>query len=705
MISWPLIRAIIYRQRWIFLSVVTIGLLIGLVMTILQKPLYDATASVRIEIGTQSIVQGGDLEQPLNTFNYNQYIQTEKMVLASRGMAETVYDTLPASIRTQLLKDHDFTSVPAAKRDSAKRAAGTSILAGGLSTSTPTQTLVLDITYTSENPALSAAIADAYADSFMLADVRKSMESNTYALDYLRKQVDQVQREVLSMEMDANNFAKANGIVSQSMTGAGSGDSEEADSGASGNAGSGTLKGANLMSVGNDYAKARTQRIAAEQRWRAAVNTPNDQLAEVQQNSTYQALLKQRADAAGKLADLESRYGASYPGVRELKAQQAATERQMSKIASDIKQSLRSDYEVLAKQEQALYAEVGVASDATLKEQDRRVRYGGIERQAEAKRRQLRVLMDRYNQISSAANVQPSTIRKLDNAQIPFSPSSPNMAKNLLIALALGIIGGLSAAAIRELFDDQVHADVDLEHKLGLPILGLTPFNQDVLHRGGEVPSSLAEAYSAIRIAIDASLPSAQKVIQITSSQSGEGKSLTSRVLAERNASAGRKTLLIDADLRKPSVHSQFGQSLAKYGIIEILSGDKMPEEVFLPGTPENLDVVPVGPIPTNPISILSSPSFQQFIERSRETYSRIIIDSPPVLGLGDAPLISHYVDGTVFVAEANKVTVGQIRNAIKRLRAANANIVGAVLTKFKAAEAGQHYGYAYDYYGYGKES
>jgi capsular exopolysaccharide synthesis family protein len=199
-------------------------------------------------------------------------------------------------------------------------------------------------------------------------------------------------------------------------------------------------------------------------------------------------------------------------------------------------------------------------------------------------------------------------------------------------------------------------------------------------------------------------MPRNRNVIQLTSSQAGEGKSTTAVILAELFAGLGRRTLLVDADLRRPGVAALLGTERPKVGFVEVLLGHVALEEAVVKGMHKNLEILPMGAIPPNPVEILGSQELRDFIAKYREEYSLIIFDSSPVLGLADAPMLAHLVDGTVFVLEANKLPFGRARAAVRRLSAAGGHVIGVILTKYRALEAGEPYDYQYDYYQYGRE-
>ena len=189
-----------------------------------------------------------------------------------------------------------------------------------------------------------------------------------------------------------------------------------------------------------------------------------------------------------------------------------------------------------------------------------------------------------------------------------------------------------------------------------------------------------------------------RKIVVVSSSVPGEGKSTTALAVAQNLARIGAKVLLVDADLRNPSMHRLFGADNSR-GFSNILSGAASLTECAQVGEDKNLWVVPCGPLPPNPADLLGGARVQAFLKEAHAAFDVIIIDAPPVLGLADAPLIASQVDGTVFIVESRGTRRGQARGAIRRLGMSNANLLGAVLTKLNVKTVGYGgYDYAYDY-------
>ncbi|MDT0509466.1 polysaccharide biosynthesis tyrosine autokinase [Novosphingobium sp. MMS21-SN21R] len=704
LINLSMIRGLLFRQRIILTGVVLAALVLGLVTTLLTKPIYQSTATVRIDPDGANIVQGQDLAPTIATNEIDRYMKTQGSVIMSQRMAFRVVDSLKLDQNDAFLGKAVSEGKPAeytAKQwQTMRREMAAGMVQGGVGVDIPIDNRVISINYSSGDPTMAKVIADAYADNFVQEDVRRALEANTYAQKYLQEQIAQISAKLQDAEMAANAYAKSNRIVSSPLAAA-SGDKAGASSAGP------TITVANLASVNGNYTQARAQRIATEQRWAAVSGMPALQLPEVQQNSAIQNLYSERGKVITQLSELRQRYGDSYPQVKEAKAQVASLDAQINRLGSDIKNSIRDQYQIALRQEQALSGELTKVSDQTLDEQDRRVRFNLLDREAGALRTQLAALLERYNQISSAANVRSGSISKLDAATQPGSPVTPNLIKNMLVALIMGVAVAVILAVLREAFDDRLRSSDDVERKLGVPLLGFTPYlsSEEVTKQAQDPFSSLMESYSSLRTSIDFAITGNHRVIQITSSQPSEGKSLTSSVIAKKYAELGRKTLLIDADLRKPTIAHLFGSKRSSIGFAEVLLGDVPLADALLKNTPDSLDVLPIGSIPTNPVELLSSQLLSDFIARCRDEYSLIIIDSSPVMGLADAPLISRHVDGVVFIVEANRSQFGQTKAAIRRLRNAGARIAGAVLTKYRSAEAGLSYDYIYNYYSYGSKT
>lgn len=698
LLNIAVLRAIVFRQRWLIAAVVALALVAGLVVTMLATPMYQARSTVRIEPYGLMVVETSNVDQGISANQIYDLMATQAEVITSRMLAERVAASLTSKQLDALLGREGDGARPAGMSDrqwdATSRETAVAVLQGSVSAETPTNNWIIGIDYNAPSPVVAADMANAYLDAFVNLDVDSSVENNEYAQTYLADQIQTVRARLQDAELQANAFARSRGLIIQPTATA----SDDEGGGSSP-----TLTGTNLGLINERAAKARADRIEAEQRWRTLQGLPTSQLAEVQESPVLQGLITQRATKQAELAELRQRYQDDFPQVVTARSQIAALDAQIERTSADIRAVARSDYLIARGREQALTSELNAITGATLSEQDTQVEYGVLDREAGALRQQLETLLQRYNEVSATANVRSGIVNPLDRAIQPGAPYSPNLFNNMLVALVLGL--GLAAvlSLLRELLDDKVRSFEDIEDRIGVPLLGHTPFVKDseIAEQEGNRFSPLMEAYTSIRSTLDFSLPRSRNVIQLTSSQAGEGKSTTALLLAQLFAQYGRRVLLIDGDLRRPTLAKELGIARPKAGLAEVLLGESELRDAVVAGPVENLDILAVGKLPSNPSEIFASSHLREFIERHRHDYSLIIFDSAPVLGLADAPLLASAVDGTIFVAEANKVQYRQMRAALRRLRRGGGNPLGLILTKYRALEAGQAYDYQYAYYRY----
>lgn len=696
-VAW--LRGALFRQRWLIGIIVVLALIAGTALTLVTPPTYQATATVRVSPWTSSIVEGQELDsQIISPSEIDQYLQTQIEILKSRKLAEQVAIELGLGKRNDFLGPDIDEARPAGRTDEQweddKIKMAAQGLQGSVSATMPNMSQIIAISVTSENPGLAAEIANAYAKAFVQADVRRGVDSNAFARDYLLEQIEKVRAKLSEAELAANAYARNAGIVTQETMGT----SEEG--------GAITVVGSNLSSVNQTFAQTRAARIAAEQKWRAIAKLPASQIPEVLSNPVVQDLTGERAKLNAELSVLRQRYSDDFPAIVDIRSRVALIDQQIERTGADVKASIRGQYEVARQQEQAMERELGAVTSDALVEQDSKVALAALDREADGLRAQLTNLLERFNQINAASNLQSTTITPLDTATVPRSPIAPSLTRNLLLAFVLGTALAAGLALMREVFVDQFRRGEDMETRLGLTFLGQTPYvkSEDLEAEEGNQFSTLMEAYAAIRSTIDYAVPRRGAVVQFTSSQASEGKSTTSLILAQLFARLGRNVLLIDADLRKPSVHALLDIERPNAGLAEVVLGHASFDEAKIETIRDNLTVLSVAGIPPNPVELLSSQAFADFIEARRAEFSMVIIDSSPMLGLADAGEVAKLSDATVFVIEANRTSLAQARSSIDRLLAVGANVLGGVLTKYRALEAGADYSQNYSYYHYGRD-
>ncbi|WP_288937943.1 polysaccharide biosynthesis tyrosine autokinase, partial [uncultured Sphingomonas sp.] len=314
-------------------------------------------------------------------------------------------------------------------------------------------------------------------------------------------------------------------------------------------------------------------------------------------------------------------------------------------------------------------------------------------------------LLQRYKEIGVANGVGVNNISIVDTADEPQRPSSPRLFVNLLISLLGGLALGAITAFVLEQMDEAFGDPGEVERKLGLPLLGSVPKVNDDHSPRDELldrKSDLVDAYLAISTNLGFTTEhGAPRSFSVTSTRPAEGKSTTALALATMLARASKRVIIVDGDMRSPSIH-HLGNVGHERGLSNFLAGEEAIEPLTFQMPDLGLTAMSAGPIPPNAAELLTGSRLGTLIDRLLERYDHVVIDGPPVMGLADAPLIAARVEGVVYAVESHGIRASQVKTALGRLAAANVRIFGGVLTKFEARRAAYGYGYEYGY-GYGR--
>jgi len=302
---------------------------------------------------------------------------------------------------------------------------------------------------------------------------------------------------------------------------------------------------------------------------------------------------------------------------------------------------------------------------------------------------------------SSDAITRSGTTRIVEPASVPGAPVSPNMRLNIAMAVALGLLLAGGVALLVEHMDDTVKSSEDVRFASGLATLGEVgrlPHDKDRIPLSSRgLPMHEAETFAILRTNVEfSSIAHPARVILVTSASSGDGKSTTSSNFAIACAEAGKTVALVDADLRRPTLHRAFNLDNSSGLTSLLLQNAAVDAEALKPTTHPNLFVVPSGPLPPNPAELLGWTGFDAVIEQIKSRVNLVVIDSPPLLAVADARILASKADATVLVVAQSVTRGGALRAAHDALARANANVLGVVINKVKRGRGG--YGYSYYY-------
>jgi capsular exopolysaccharide synthesis family protein len=456
---------------------------------------------------------------------------------------------------------------------------------------------------------------------------------------------------------------------------------------------------------------AEQQRIRAESNYQEMLAADQESLAAILESEVIQKLKQQRVDLQTERSQLARIYKDSYPDMVQLDAKIAEVNAEIGQEVATIRDSIRVEYQTRLREEAKLQESIAATREEILSLEENSTDFTVLKREVDTNRELYDGLLQRMKEVGVAAGIANNNISVVDAAPVPRGPHSPNVPMNLALALVLGLMAGVGLAFLFEMLDDTVKGSEDLEKAIHKPVFGVIPKVRE--ESGAELglmtfhqpTSAFAEAYRSMRTALMFSTSEgAPKVLHFTSTAAGEGKTTTAVSTAINFAQTGANVLLIDGDLRNPSLHKVFNAPNHQ-GLTNYLSGAGEPAEVTQPTRVKGLFLMSSGPIPPNPAELLHGARMVDLVSLGAKRFDYVIIDSPPLLGLADALILGDVAQATLLVVTANSTRRGAVEAALKRLGHSRSNVLGAVLTKFDLSKASYGYGYGYDYqysYSYG---
>ena len=688
-------RVVIKRRRQ---TLLVAALVLGMVClyTLLATPLYRASATVQIEANALRIVTSDSLEvmDPSGDF-----MGTQLELLRSRSVAlRTVRDlalvadpvfekTLhqPRGWRAVLaFFRKDQTAAWSDESLEKREAAAAAAIQAGLTITPVARARVVEVEFVSPDPDLAMRIANGVANSFMQANLDRRVDNTVFARKFLEDRLQQTKVKLEDSERALIEYSQKQNIANL----------DEAVA----------LVRKTQDSLNTELATVQAARFKAEAQLaqfdsRAGVSL--DALKSPVLETLRQRLVEMQADYQSRL----SQYRPDYPDMQQLALRIREVQGQMDGERRAFQRATEGEARAARANESLLRGQLAKVQLELLDLQKHSSQFNILKRESDTNRQLYDGLLQRYKEIGVEGSSSTNNISVLDSAE-KGELFKADLVSNLLKGLLLGLVLGIAIALVLEKLDDTVKTPEDIERKLRVSVLGLVPLVPEGEFAAALAAprSSLAEAYRSLRTSLQFVLEGGMpRVLVVTSSAAGEGKSTSAQVIALQCAQAGQRVLLVDADLRKPTLHSRFWLPNEK-GLSSLLLGEATLEQV-LQQPEEGLTVVTSGATPENPAVLLASGKFRAFIQQAAIDYDQVIIDCPPLLGLADVPSIVALADGVMMVVGAGSTRLGSARASLKRLAAARARVMGAVLVKFDASSVAYGYGYEYadhHYYGTG---
>lgn len=698
----PLIRRLIRaasRWRWVLLGGVALGAITGILATTLMTREYASTARLEITRDTDRVVDIDSVERDTSVAD-QEFYQTQYGLLQTKELSERVARELgladsPAIIKMfgqqALLKGDQGNLLNPATRAHRIEVMG-KVLLGHVAVAPVRGSRLVDVTAVTPDAALSQRIADAWGKLFIETNLEQRYDASDYARRFLENRLEQMRAKLEDSERKAVEFAAREGIILLPT------DSNAGGKDSSPSSGDRSLVSDDLVTLNNALSIATAERMQAESRLTSRPDATRGAL----ENDAIARMREQRAEAQSEYDKALQQFNPNYPPAQALQAQIRSLDTAIAKEEGRVGASLAQDYQSAVGRERMLAGRVNTLKSKLTDLRQRSIQYNIYERDADTNRQLYAALLQRYKEIGIAGGVEKNNVSIVDAPKIADHPSSPNLLANLLLAIFFGGIAGAGAAAGLEQIDEGIGDPADTELKLGHTLLGTVPRVKNEPLEAFENPrSALVEAYLAVQAALELSTArGTPRSIAVTSTRPREGKSITALALARSLARAKRKVVLIDADLRAPSVHRYFGMENDRPGVSNFLAGNDDLDEIVRTTSHDGLSVIAAGPHPPNAADLLTGTRLADLVTRLQERYDHVLVDSSPVIGLADAPLVAAAVEGVIYVVEARTVQAGAARRALQRLETAQANVIGVILTKFepKHAHLGYGYGYGFEY-------
>ena len=693
------------RWRWVIVGVIAACVLLGLIVTLLMIPQYTATSTVEISREADRVTNIEGVEREASAAD-QEFYQTQYGLLRARSLAERVSSDLNLVDDPEFFKMFGFEGADnsafaitnerySARGRAERQREAADILLENVTIDPTRLSSLVDISMTSPDPAFSARVANSWAENFITTNLERKVQATSYGRDALQRQLTEYKERLDESQRQLVSYASNQEIVNLPSEGGSNGTTTQERS----------IVVDNLASLNTALNEATADRIAAEARFRRAGGGGSS--AEALSNTAINNLRQRRAELNAEYQELMIRFEPGYPEARAIQSQIEALDQAIAREESRVSGSVRAEYRQAEAREQALRQRVNALTEEYLDVRRRSIQYNIYQQEVDTNRALYDGLLQRFQELGVAAGVGVNNIAIVDTANVPENPSSPRLLINLLVSLLAGVGLGAALALALEQLDEAIADPSEVQRRLGLPLLGSVPkVDEDETPRGAllDRKSELVDAYIAVQTNLAFTTEhGVPRSFSVTSTRPAEGKSTTSLALATMLARSGKRVILVDGDMRSPSVH-HLGNVDHDRGVSNFLAGDEEYKESIFCMDDLGIDAMTAGPIPPNAAELLTGERMRRLIDRLHEDYDHVVVDSPPVMGLADAPLIAGHVEGVIYAVESHGIRSTQVKTALGRLQAAHTRVLGAVLTKFEARKA--HYGYGYEYgYGYGRDA
>jgi exopolysaccharide transport family protein len=694
-----------FRRRLRLFAAVALAVFVAVLLYTLQEtPRYTATSQVMLDVRKEQVA---DMSAVLSGLPADSsVVDTEVEVLKSRSLAARVVKQL------KLDQDPYFNPnaagatgvsswLPWIKKAVAPTAAVGSIeaqrqseqivdrLLGGLKVRRSGLTYLISVDYTHTDPAEAAKISNAFADLYLTEQLEAKFDATAKANEWLDTRVVELRDQLQTAEAAVQQYKIANNLMSAEGA---------------------TLTEQEISGLNQQLATARAQQAESDARLNIARNqlargSTGEDVGESLNSPVVQQLRKQRAEQSAKVADMSGRYGDRHPDLLKAKRELADIDGQIQAEIRRIISNLEAQAQVARQRTGSMAGSVSQSKGALAGNNRASIKLNELERKAESVRTLYESLLARFKQTSNSQGIEQADARVVSRAKIPTAPSYPKPSLNLALGLVLALGAGAAAVVLAEILMAGLFTEDEVERRIGIPYLGSVPLLSSALDdaklaRGMSPPdyllakplSTFAESFRKLRAAILFSkVGETIKVIAVTSSLPGEGKTTTTFSLARTLATSGANVVVVDCDLRQSAIN-RFLPEVPTLGLLEVLNGVCTLDQALITD-PSGAKVLALAKSAYTPRDVLGSPAMLKLLAELRERFEVVLLDTAPLLAIADTRILAPHADAVVMLARWKKTPVKAITAAINLLQGRGVFLAGLALTQVDL-KAQTRYGY-----------
>lgn len=712
---------VILKWRWVVITFFLVVVVTVAIHSFLARPEYQSTVRVAIENENPNIISIQEVLQM--DASQADYLQTQVDIFKSRSLAnevimrmnleeslefkspekETELDWIDAfkewikSVK-DWVKSFFITEKEKKEEFPAEEDAIYSPLVGAylgrLEIEPVRRTRLIDISFAGYHPEIITKIVNEHVQAYIDKNLELKFQATQDAISWLSKKLSDIKNTLTVAENTLQRFKEREDIVSLGdiMSLSTKGDSiihqkiSELNS---------ALTEARIKRLNLETTQNRLKKI--EKRPEMIESFPN-----IIDNPLINNLKNSLADLLRKKSELREKYGEKHPRMMALNAEIKQQEDKIIEQIAMVAKSISTRYEIAFAQEKSIYAELEREKRKAKNLTRKSIQFSVLQREVESNKQIYDTLLTRMKETSLTSGLNTSNLKIIDRAEAPISPIKPKKKRNILLAIIVGLAMGTGMAFFLEYMDDSIESPEDIEKHLKIPFLGHLSYVKNPkkdseqtkweLFALNDAKSTTAEALRNIRTNISFRLKGKDdKSLVVTSANPGEGKSLFAINMAILFASMGKKTVLIDSDMRKPRIHKLTdierspGLSDALIGEVRLSSIIK---HVLLP----NLYVIPAGTLPPNPAELLTNDRMDEFQQKFNKTFDIIIYDTPPMMSVTDSLILSKATGNTVLIIKGGETERKAVKHAARQLEELDAKILGTVLNEVAMAKS-MYYG------------